>query len=152
MVLSSALSYPPRLVPSTPAPPFPVDRLMVLQIFRKQHLFRGADNEHQLFKIMCILCTEGFDAYEVPYERDVEDLLGSCVPVPSLIPFLSSSMLFLTRYDTVCYDNNQPPEHHAGTRPAPGRASSPPTRCTSPRPTPSPDALAHALALVDRLS
>ncbi|KAJ6619992.1 kinase-like domain-containing protein [Mycena sp. CBHHK59/15] len=50
-------------------------------IFRKQHFFRGSDNEDQLLKIMKVLGTAKFDAYlkaySIPFESDVEDLLGS---------------------------------------------------------------------------
>ncbi|KAF8173582.1 kinase-like domain-containing protein [Mycena galopus ATCC 62051] len=72
------LSYLPKLPPPRPSP---FDTLtLLLQIFRKQHFFRGADNEDQLLKIMRVLGTERFDAYlkayDIPYETDVEDLLG----------------------------------------------------------------------------
>nr|GAT57393.1 predicted protein [Mycena chlorophos] len=50
-------------------------------IFRKQHFFRGSDNEDQLLKIMRVLGTDKFDAYlkayDIPFESDVEELLGS---------------------------------------------------------------------------
>ncbi|KAJ7067365.1 kinase-like domain-containing protein [Mycena amicta] len=49
-------------------------------IFRKQHFFRGSDNEDQLLKIMRVLGTDKFDAYlkayDIPFESDVEELLG----------------------------------------------------------------------------
>ncbi|KAK6996507.1 kinase domain-containing protein [Favolaschia claudopus] len=54
--------------------------MFAAMIFRKQHFFRGADNEDQLLKIMRVLGTERFDAYlkayDIPYETDVEELLG----------------------------------------------------------------------------
>ncbi|KAJ7224846.1 hypothetical protein B0H12DRAFT_1240800 [Mycena haematopus] len=54
--------------------------ILVAMIFRKQHFFRGADNEDQLLKILRVLRTERFDAYlrawDIPYETDVEELLG----------------------------------------------------------------------------
>jgi len=50
-------------------------------IFRKQHFFRGSDNEDQLLKIMRVLGTDRFDAYlkayDIPFESDLEDLLGT---------------------------------------------------------------------------
>ncbi|KAJ6512556.1 kinase-like protein [Mycena sanguinolenta] len=55
-------------------------------IFRKQHFFRGADNEDQLLKILRVLGTDRFDAYlkayDIPYETDVEELLGVYPPRP----------------------------------------------------------------------
>ncbi|KAJ7627237.1 kinase-like protein [Roridomyces roridus] len=55
-------------------------------IFRKQHFFRGADNDDQLLKIMKVLGTAKFDAYlaayGIPFESDIEDLLGSYQPRP----------------------------------------------------------------------
>jgi hypothetical protein len=68
-------------------------------------LFRGSDNEDQLLKVMKVrsvvtqfipllpstqvLSTAKFDAYlmvyHIPFESDVEDLLGKCVTSPSFM-------------------------------------------------------------------
>lgn len=50
------------------------------QIFRKEHFFRGTDNDDQLLKILQTLGTERFDAYLAKYgihfETELEDLLA----------------------------------------------------------------------------
>ncbi|KAJ7793726.1 kinase-like domain-containing protein [Mycena leptocephala] len=55
--------------------------MFAAMIFRKQHFFRGSDNEDQLLKIMRVLGTDRFDAYlkayDIPFESDLEDLLGT---------------------------------------------------------------------------
>ncbi|KAJ7153691.1 kinase-like domain-containing protein [Mycena filopes] len=60
--------------------------MFAAMIFRKQHFFRGSDNEDQLLKIMRVLGTEKFDAYlkaySIPFESDLEDLLGNYPPRP----------------------------------------------------------------------
>lgn len=51
----------------------------VLQIFRREHFFRGLDNDDQLLKIMKVLGTPKFDQYLQKYsihlETDHEALL-----------------------------------------------------------------------------
>ncbi|KAJ7901913.1 kinase-like domain-containing protein [Mycena olivaceomarginata] len=48
-------------------------------IFRKEHFFRGSDNDDQLLKILRTLGTERFDAYlkthNIHFETDVDNLL-----------------------------------------------------------------------------
>ncbi|KAJ7447140.1 kinase-like domain-containing protein [Mycena galericulata] len=60
--------------------------MVAAMIFRKQHFFRGSDNDDQLLKIMKVLGTAKFDAYltayAISFESDVEDLLGSYPPRP----------------------------------------------------------------------
>jgi casein kinase II subunit alpha len=50
-----------------------------LKIFRKEHFFRGSDNDDQLLKIMKILGTDQFDlylkTYGIHFETDLEILL-----------------------------------------------------------------------------
>ncbi|KAG9316370.1 kinase-like protein [Chiua virens] len=49
------------------------------QIFRKEHFFRGVDNDDQLLKILRVLGTDAFDAwlrtYGIPFETDLDSLL-----------------------------------------------------------------------------
>ncbi|KAJ7082357.1 kinase-like domain-containing protein [Mycena belliarum] len=58
--------------------------MVAAMIFRKQPFFRGSDNEDQLLKIMKVLGTAKMDAYlkaySIPFESDVEDLLGNYPP------------------------------------------------------------------------
>jgi len=55
-------------------------------IFRKEHFFRGSDNDDQLFKIMKTLGTDRFDSYlakyEIHFETESEDLLSSYPRTP----------------------------------------------------------------------
>jgi len=48
-------------------------------IFRKEHFFRGSDNDDQLLKIMKVLGTDCFDTYlrtyNIDFESDIESLL-----------------------------------------------------------------------------
>jgi casein kinase II subunit alpha len=64
------------------------DRNSVLrQIFRREHFFRGTDNNDQLFRIMKTLGTEQFDTYlkrySIHFETDQDILLTKLVH-PSL--------------------------------------------------------------------
>lgn len=56
---------------------------MIWQLFRKEHFFRGSDNNDQLLKIMRVLGSDGFDAYlkayDIPFETDKTALLHSSV-------------------------------------------------------------------------
>ncbi|KAF9464996.1 kinase-like domain-containing protein [Collybia nuda] len=55
-------------------------------IFRREHFFRGSDNNDQLLKIMKTLGTELFDIYlrqyNIHYETDVEALLTNYAKLP----------------------------------------------------------------------
>jgi len=57
--------------------------LMIWQLFRREHFFRGSDNNDQLLKIMKVLGSDGFDAYlkayDIPFETDITALLHSSV-------------------------------------------------------------------------
>lgn len=52
----------------------------VCKIFRREHFFRGADNDDQLLKIMRTLGSDRFDVYlrkyNIPYETEEEALLA----------------------------------------------------------------------------
>jgi len=47
-------------------------RLKTIQIFRKEHFFRGSDNVDQLLKILKVLGTEEFDKYMEKYDIEME--------------------------------------------------------------------------------
>jgi len=53
------------------------------QIFRREHFFRGSDNNDQLLKIMKTLGTEQFDVYlktyGINFETEMEALLKKLV-------------------------------------------------------------------------
>ncbi|KAF8210354.1 kinase-like protein [Mycena galopus ATCC 62051] len=53
--------------------------ILVSKIFRKEHFFRGSDNDDQLLKIMKTLGTERFDTYlktyNIHFETDIDSLL-----------------------------------------------------------------------------
>jgi casein kinase II subunit alpha len=46
--------------------------LIVLQLFRKEHFFRGSDNTDQLLKILKVLGTDDFDKYMETYDIEME--------------------------------------------------------------------------------
>ncbi|KAG6378172.1 kinase-like protein [Boletus reticuloceps] len=53
--------------------------MLASMIFRKEHFFRGVDNDDQLLKILRALGTDCFDAwlrtYGIPFETDLDSLL-----------------------------------------------------------------------------
>lgn len=53
--------------------------MLASMIFRKEHFFRGTDNDDQLLRIMKTLGTELFDVYlkcfDIPFETHLEPLL-----------------------------------------------------------------------------
>jgi len=53
--------------------------MLASMILRKEHFFRGADNDDQLLKILRVLGTDSFDAwlraYGIPFETDLDSLL-----------------------------------------------------------------------------
>jgi len=55
-------------------------------LFRKEHFFKGADNDDQLLKIMKVLGTDTFDTYlqthGIAFETDIEGLLQSYLRQP----------------------------------------------------------------------
>ena len=55
------------------------DRVPFAQNFRREHFFRGCDNDDQLLKIMRVLGTDHFDLYlkkyNIHFETDIENLL-----------------------------------------------------------------------------
>lgn len=64
------------------------------QIFRKEHFFRGVDNDDQLLKILRVLGTDCFDAwlrtYGIPFETDLDSLLQVSVHMsPPFFPGLT---------------------------------------------------------------
>jgi casein kinase II subunit alpha len=56
-----------------------ISYLQMEQIFRREHFFRGSDNDDQLLKILKCLGTEEFDVYlrtyHIQFETGVEGLL-----------------------------------------------------------------------------
>jgi len=55
--------------------------MLASMLFRKEHFFRGSDNNDQLLKIMRVLGSDNFDAYlkayDIPFETDMAALLHS---------------------------------------------------------------------------
>jgi casein kinase II subunit alpha len=53
--------------------------MLAAMIFRREHFFRGSDNDDQLLKIMKTLGTDEFDSYlkeySIHFETDLESLL-----------------------------------------------------------------------------
>ncbi|KIJ67921.1 hypothetical protein HYDPIDRAFT_107466 [Hydnomerulius pinastri MD-312] len=53
--------------------------MLASMIFRKEHFFRGSDNDDQLLKILKVLGTDCFDVYlrtyDIPFETDLDSLL-----------------------------------------------------------------------------
>ncbi|KIK99320.1 hypothetical protein PAXRUDRAFT_547494 [Paxillus rubicundulus Ve08.2h10] len=53
--------------------------MLASMIFRKEHFFRGIDNDDQLLKILRVLGTDCFDAwlrtFDIPFETDLDGLL-----------------------------------------------------------------------------
>lgn len=53
--------------------------MLASMIFRKEHFFRGIDNDDQLLKILRVLGTDCFDAwlrtFDIPFETDLDSLL-----------------------------------------------------------------------------
>ncbi|KAH7925546.1 kinase-like protein [Leucogyrophana mollusca] len=53
--------------------------MLASMIFRREHFFRGSDNDDQLLRIMKVLGTDCFDTYlktyDIPFETDLESLL-----------------------------------------------------------------------------
>jgi len=53
--------------------------MLAAMIFRKEHFFRGVDNDDQLLKILRVLGTDCFDVwlrtYDIPFETDLDGLL-----------------------------------------------------------------------------
>lgn len=60
--------------------------MLASMIFRKEHFFKGADNDDQLLKIMLILGTEKFDVYlqkySINFETEHEQLLANYPKIP----------------------------------------------------------------------
>jgi casein kinase II subunit alpha len=58
---------------------WPVGCMLVSMVFRREHFFKGMDNEDQLLKILQVLGTDKFDAYlqkyHIQFETDNNALL-----------------------------------------------------------------------------
>ncbi|KAG1862575.1 kinase-like domain-containing protein [Suillus subalutaceus] len=67
--------------------------MLASMLFRKEHFFRGSDNNDQLLKIMKVLGSDSFDAYlktyDISFETDMEALLHS-YPRQSWARFVSA--------------------------------------------------------------
>lgn len=75
--------------------------LMIGQLFRKEHFFRGSDNNDQLLKIMKVLGSDSCDAYlkayDIPFETEVAALLHSSVASEVIHMFICSCAAAVTQ-------------------------------------------------------